>query len=213
MIAAHVDQIVNLPVVRGSSYNKVHEFYGSLSNSHDALQTLGEADMLKGFVLTSLNKLPDIKADLVRIDEEWEEWGMKDLLKAIEKWLKRNQPESGKDMGEKKRKRHWFGQNGFGKQPQRGPHCVFGCEDSHWGDCCPVYDTLEKRRRFFSERHFCFNCGRTVHRESKLRGRGCYKCKAWHHTSLCNREQGQDEQKRDPLLTGFSPCNEEKFCV
>ena len=78
VFAAHVDQIVNLPVVRGSSYNKVHAFYDSLSNSHDALQTLSEGDMLKGFVLTSLNKLPNIKADLVRIDEEWEEWGMKD---------------------------------------------------------------------------------------------------------------------------------------
>ena len=36
--------------------------------------------MLKGFVLTTLNKLPQVKPDLVRVD----------LLMAIQKWLKRN---------------------------------------------------------------------------------------------------------------------------
>ena len=64
--------------------NKVHEFYESLSKSHDALQTLGYGNMLKGLVLPTLNKLPSIKADLVRTDEEW---GMENLIKALQKWL------------------------------------------------------------------------------------------------------------------------------
>jgi hypothetical protein len=70
VIAAHVDQIINLPTVRGTVCNKVYDFYESLSKSFDALQTLGEGSMLKGLVLPTLNKLPNIKADLVRTDEE-----------------------------------------------------------------------------------------------------------------------------------------------
>ena len=198
VIAAHVDQIINLPTVKGSMYNKVHEFYESLSKSHDALQTLGEWNMLKGLVLPTLNKLPSIKADLVRTDEEWEEWGMENLIKALQKWLKRNQPEAGKE----KRERHWLS--------QRGAHCIFGCKESHWGDACPEYDTLEKRRRFFSEHRLCFNCAQSGHRENKCRARGCYKCKARHHTSLCNREPENKTHDHEKTLNGFSPSREEK---
>jgi hypothetical protein len=197
VIAAHVDQIINLPTVRGTWYNKVHDFYESLSKSFDALQTLGEGNMLKELVLPTLNKLPNIKADLVRTDEEWEEW------RALQKWLKRNELEAGKETGEKRRERHMFSQKGEGAQTHRGPHCIFECKESHWGDTCPVYDTLEKRRRFFSEHRLCFNCARSGYRENKCRGRGCYKCKARHHTSLCNRESGNETQNHNKLLNGF----------
>ena len=121
VIAAHVDQIINLPTVRGTGYNKVHDFYKSLSKSLDALQTLGEGNMLKGLVLPTLNKLPNIKADLVRTDEEWEEWGIENLIKALQKWLKRNQPEAGKETGEKRRERHMFSQKGEGLKPTGVP--------------------------------------------------------------------------------------------
>ena len=134
VIAAHVDQIINLPTVRGSGYTNIYEFYESLSKSHDALQTLGEGSMLKGFVLTTLNKLPNIKADLVRTDEEWEEWEIDDLLQAIQKWFKRNQPEVGKDTGEKKKERHLYSQKGARPQAHQGPYCIFGYKESHWGD-------------------------------------------------------------------------------
>ena len=128
------------------------------------------------------------------------------MTKALQKWLKSNQPEAGRKTGEKRRER----QKGEGAQTHRGPHCIFECKESHWGDTCPVYDTLEKRRRFFSEHRLCFNCARSGHRENKCRGRGCYKCKARHHTSLCNRESGNETQNHNKLLNGFSPSKEEK---
>ncbi len=90
VVNAHMDAIVNLPVVKGSSYEKVKEFYEKASQSFDALETLGKSDMLKGFVLSTLNKLPNIKSDLVRTDNEWESWCMKDLLDNLQQWLNRN---------------------------------------------------------------------------------------------------------------------------
>ena len=55
-----MSQIINLPLTKGTSVKKFQEFYGKLTRSYDALETLGESEMLKGFVLTTLNKLPHI---------------------------------------------------------------------------------------------------------------------------------------------------------
>ena len=88
-----MESIINLSPVKGVNYDKVQVFYEQLFKNFDALQTLGESDMLKGFVLTTLNKLPQIKPDLVRSAENWEDWGMEDLLKALQKWLKINKAE------------------------------------------------------------------------------------------------------------------------
>ena len=62
VVAAHMEEI-NLPVTRGSNYERVREFYKKLSKNFDALQTLGEGEKLKGFVLSTLNKLPQVKPD------------------------------------------------------------------------------------------------------------------------------------------------------
>lgn len=93
VINAHVDEIVNLPVVRGTNYAKIQEFYEKISKNFDALLTLGEADMLRGFVMSTLNKLPHVKPDLVRTDDNWEEWGMEAFIDGLKKWLKRHKTE------------------------------------------------------------------------------------------------------------------------
>ena len=80
VVATHMEEIINLPVTRGSNYERVCEFYEKLSKNFDALQTLGEGEMLKGFVLSTLNKLPQVKSDLVRTDEGWEDWNMESWL-------------------------------------------------------------------------------------------------------------------------------------
>ena len=72
VVNAHMDEIINLPVIKGTNYDRVKEFYESLSKNHDALQTLGEAEMLRGFVMTTIKKLPHVKADLVTTDDDWE---------------------------------------------------------------------------------------------------------------------------------------------
>ena len=46
VIAAHMEEIINLHTVKGSNHEKVLEFYESLSKSYDGLQTLEEENML-----------------------------------------------------------------------------------------------------------------------------------------------------------------------
>ena len=122
--------------------------------------------MLKGFVLTTLNKLPQIKPDLVRSAENWEDWGMEDLLKALQKWLKINKAEDPPRKHDEKRGRNWY----TGKREQKvhaKPHCLF-CEKDHWGEACEVVNTIAKRREFFMTKRLCFNCGRPGHREKNV---------------------------------------------
>ena len=90
VVNAHMDEIVNLTPVKENSFEKAREYYEGLTKNYDALQTLGEADMLRGFVMTTLKKLPPVKPDLVRVDEHWAEWSMKELTANLQKWLKRN---------------------------------------------------------------------------------------------------------------------------
>jgi hypothetical protein len=96
VVNAHVDEIVNLAVVKGHNCMKIQEFYEALSRNYGALLTLGEADMLEGFVMTTVNKLPQVKPDLVRTDDNWENWDMAALIDEIRKWLSRHKVDQGK---------------------------------------------------------------------------------------------------------------------
>ena len=58
---AHMEEIINLFLVKGSNYFRVQEFYEKLSRNYNALPTLKEGQK------TTLNKLPQIKPDLVRV--------------------------------------------------------------------------------------------------------------------------------------------------
>ena len=61
VVNAHVEEIANLPVIKGSNYLKIQEFYDSVSGNYDALLTVGEADMLRGFVMSNLNKILQVR--------------------------------------------------------------------------------------------------------------------------------------------------------
>ena len=51
---------MNLPVIKGSNYLKIQEFYESASRNLYALLTMGEANMLRGFVMSTLNKISQV---------------------------------------------------------------------------------------------------------------------------------------------------------
>ncbi|KAL9983269.1 hypothetical protein ACROYT_G005415 [Oculina patagonica] len=55
VINAHEDEIAHLPVLRGTNYAKIQELYENESKKFDALLMLGEADMLQGFAMSTLN--------------------------------------------------------------------------------------------------------------------------------------------------------------
>lgn len=164
--------------------------------------------------MSTLNKLPQVKPDSVRTDEGWEDWRMEKIIESIQRWLNCNKANDNlRAQGvEKKRKRHWFSQKGVDPSNSREQRYLY-CEQKHWGESCPTYDTVAKRRKFFAKKRLCFNCARTGHREVKCRGKGCYKCKNRHHTSLCDRNTGgetETAQGSNSVFNGYTPSLEDK---
>ena len=56
----------------------------------EALDTIGKLKQINGYVGIALDKLPAIRADLVRIDDDWQEWDFWQFIEALRKWTDRN---------------------------------------------------------------------------------------------------------------------------
>ena len=78
--AAHIQCIISLPVVFNSNPNKIHEFCEKLIVSVQALDTINKLRDIKGYVRLTLDKLPGIRADLIRLVDEWQEWDFPKLV-------------------------------------------------------------------------------------------------------------------------------------
>ena len=50
---------------------------------------MGEINEINGYVRVTLDKLPGIRADLVRLDDDWQEWSFRKLVQALWKWCER----------------------------------------------------------------------------------------------------------------------------
>ena len=68
-----------LPVIQNSYPNRIHGFYKKLVISVQTLDTMNKLREINVHVRLTLDKLPGIRADLVRIAEEWREWTFSQL--------------------------------------------------------------------------------------------------------------------------------------
>ena len=102
VLAAHTKEIINLQSVKGTRYSSVKEFYETLLINFEALRAMDGHGKVEGLVLSTLDKLSGIKADLTKNDDNWETWGFDQLLQKLRKWLKRHNNE-GKEKQENQR--------------------------------------------------------------------------------------------------------------
>ena len=171
---AHMQGIIALPTIQGSQPVKIHEFYGRLVTNVQALETMGKIKDINGYVRVTLDKLPGIRADLVRLDDEWQEWGFPQMLEALRKWCDRNPLPSSEQPIHKVRDKLY-------KWKPRP--CVY-CESSgHKSVDCDKIVGVAQRKKHLSEKRLCFNCTGTKHRAAECRiVRSCQKCSGRHHT-------------------------------
>ena len=185
---AHMQGIIALPTIQGSQPVKIHEFYGRLVTNVQALETMGKIKDINGYVRVTLDKLPGIRADLVRLDDEWQEWGFPQMLEALRKWCDRNPlPSSEQPILKVRDKLYNSRQEEWKPRP-----CVY-CESSgHKSVDCEKIVGVAQRKKHLSEKRLCFNCTGTKHRAAECRiVRSCQKCSGRHHTSICDRESQQ----------------------
>ena len=155
----------------------------------------------------TLDKLKGIKADLVRGNEGWKDWGFKDFLTELHKWTQISPVE---EIPTEKSEKDPTGKR---NQQLKSPLPAFNTHQSKLrseGDkhrtinCTKVRSVLE-RQKILSEKKLCFNCTGTRHRadecKSKLR---CQICDRKHHTSICHKQE-----TTNPLLvaTGIPTGN------
>jgi len=51
---------------------------------------MGKLKEINGYVQLTLDKLPAIRADLVRLDDDWQQWEFRQFVEALRKWSERN---------------------------------------------------------------------------------------------------------------------------
>ena len=71
--AAHIQCITSLPIIPNFNTNRIHEFYEKLMISVQALETMNKLNEINGYMRLTLDKLSGIRADLVRLDDNWQE--------------------------------------------------------------------------------------------------------------------------------------------
>ena len=102
---AHIENVISLPVINNSNPGRIHSFYEKLVTSVQFLESLGKLQNINGFVRHTLDKLSGIRSELVRSDDDWQEWTYVELVEALKKWTERNPVQSTEKSTENNPKR------------------------------------------------------------------------------------------------------------
>ena len=80
---AYCKKILDLPAIPSNNPRKISEFSEKLTYCVQSLQTLNnKLDGVNGLTSLTLDKLPAIRGDLVRGDDQWESWDLNKLVEA-----------------------------------------------------------------------------------------------------------------------------------
>ncbi|XP_046846738.1 uncharacterized protein LOC124440389 [Xenia sp. Carnegie-2017] len=191
IINAYVQNIINLPNIQGTKPGKIHAFYETLLTSVQSLETLGKLKEVSGYVRMTIDKLEGIRSDLVRIDDDWQEWRFPEFIEALRKWTVRNpvkQDDGSQDRHSKSRSFQ------VRQQESRIKGCVYCNDTSHRSAECKKVVSVSDRRRILGEKKLCFNCMGPRHKASECRSQQtCQHCKRRHHSSICDKRPNEQE--------------------
>ena len=154
---------------------------------------MGKLGDVCGNVALTINKLAGIRGDLVRNDDDWQNWDFVKLCDALGSWIRRNPVESSEDHRDEtpQSRRDQIARRSYATQQTRA--CVY-CEDpTHRSLECHRVTSFNERKNILATKKLCFNCTGPKHRaiecDSKISFRHCAKK---HHTSICDRQQARE---------------------
>ena len=94
-----------MPAISNSNPGRIHSFYEKLVTSVQSLEPMGKLQNINGFVRHTLDKLSGIKPELVRSDDDWQEWTYVELVEALKRWTDRNPVQNTEKSSENNPKR------------------------------------------------------------------------------------------------------------
>ena len=203
---------MSLPNIHGCQPSKIHEFYETLMYNVQSLETLGKLSEVNGYVRATIDKLEGIRGDLVRMDDDWQEWKFPHLVEALRKWTERN-PVKNQSEKEKPPQLPYKRDKNFNTRQEereaRPPRSCVYCDaiDHRSVDCKKVERTVD-RKKLLSSKQLCFNCARPNHKAVECKSRtACQKCKRRHHTSICDDRSDNPDEVSKVLMTAPNARN------
>ena len=179
-----------LPVITGTNPTRINEFYEKLVTNIQTLESMGKEKDIRGYVRLTLDKLPGIRADLVRLDDNWQEWGFPQLVEGLRKWCERNPVPLDGNHGRRDKGRDPLLQ----AKQEGGKHrvCVYCKSEEHKSVDCDKIKVVADRRRYLSDHKLCFNCTGARHRAAECRcTTTCQRCNGKNHSSICDKLSNQ----------------------
>ena len=76
----HIQDILSLPVIPETNPIRIDEFYQKLMTSVQSLDTMRKLKKINDYVGFTIDKLPGIRANLVRIDIDWKNWDFEQFV-------------------------------------------------------------------------------------------------------------------------------------
>ena len=189
IVKAYSKKILDLPLITSNNAKKISEFSENLTYCVQSLQTMHKLDGVNGLTSLTLDKLPGIRGDLVRSDNEWESWDLHRLAEALRLWVRRNPVDRDDEPERKKREMKTFHSN-------LGRGCVYcDCKD-HKANDCPKVTSVSDRKHILAKKRLCFNCALGSHQAAKCQSKNlCQKCGQRHHTSICDKQSTAEGKK------------------
>ena len=178
---------------------KIHDFYDTLLQNVQSLETLGKTSECLSLVRGVLNKLPGMKVELVKGHQDWD---FTKLLNALRE-LKEIHPRESVKPHEALKSPNSPGLRSFHMQEHSAYvpwGCVY-CNDASYrsGECTTVRSTAD-HKQILQEKRPCFNCT-GPHRAAHCQNQGnCANCMTRHHTSFC------EEHHQEHLTDVYSLC-------
>ena len=149
--------------------------------SHD---TMGKLKETNGYVTSTLEKLPGIRADLVRLDKDWQEWKFGQFAEVLRQWTERNRISHERRPLDNSKNDRLFSTK---QSENKIKLCVSCNKGDHKSIQCKAVTDTNKQRKILRKKKLCFNCTGEKHRVSECKSEcRSVDCNRKHHTSTCD---------------------------
>ena len=88
---ALIRDLESLPNITSShKIKEIHEFYTKLSKTVRTLATMKKLEGAQSYVYSIMDKLGPIREAMTQKDDDWEKWGLEELVANLRKYTDRN---------------------------------------------------------------------------------------------------------------------------
>ena len=151
--------------------NLIHDFYNKLSRIVRSLTTMGKLETAQIAVYTLMDKIGPVRGVLVQKGDEWESWGLTELVEHLHKFVTRNpiREVMNETFGKQDwKKRGCCGDREkllFGNDSERNKkkQCIHYESMEHTAISCTKILDVAKRREILKRKNCCYNCATPGH--------------------------------------------------